>query len=75
MVQIFFATFRRNPNDGDTSVPIAIFPTSETVMSPEFPWQEGDTAFATKEETNTEEGETRCHDAFFLTSRKWLKVL
>ncbi|KAK1420326.1 hypothetical protein QVD17_21836 [Tagetes erecta] len=51
--------------------------------SPEFPWQEERTAFATKEETDTEEvekvvktkakGETRCHDAFFLTSRKWLK--
>ncbi|MED6185820.1 hypothetical protein PIB30_060758 [Stylosanthes scabra] len=38
----------------DLEIPIAIRPTSETVMSREFLWQEGHTAFATKEEADAE---------------------
>nr|CAB3462022.1 unnamed protein product [Digitaria exilis] len=38
----------------ELEAPIAIRPTSETVMSREFLWQEGHTAFATKEEADEE---------------------
>ncbi|PIM97620.1 Prolyl-tRNA synthetase [Handroanthus impetiginosus] len=40
--------------ESELEMPIAIRPTSETVMSREFLWQEGHTSFATKEEADAE---------------------